>query len=196
MHQYLWLFRKLHIKKRQQLNISELHSLLTQKLWQGAITDVYSDTALTHPLCPPSLQTKPSTKLADLPGSVSLSHGLFHLRCWAGALAENQGEQYLAGEKSFPLLWKKGRLTTAALPAPLLLLPLSLRRNQLPLYHLPLWCRLYWGYGIILAIFNSTELLCLFLPFLPALHKTSWYLHSILRKKLDLLQHREVWKMS
>lgn len=27
-------------------------------------------------------------------------------------------------------------------------------------------------------------------------HKTSWYLHSILRKKLDLLQHREVWNMS
>lgn len=82
----------------------------------------------------PSLQTMPSTKHTDLPESVSLSHGWFHLHYWASAQAGKQGEQYLAGEKSFPSLCKNSMLTTAALPAHLLLPPLGRKHHHPPWY--------------------------------------------------------------
>lgn len=124
---------------------------LTQKLClqRLAVTDISSDFTLKHPLCPPKSAKLSIELLTCLKARVS--HGLFHWHCWAGALAGNQGEQYLAEEKGVPPLWKKSVLTTATLAAPLLLLPLTLRRNH---HHLPPWYWLYWGYGPILAILN------------------------------------------
>lgn len=181
MHQYLWLYRKLHIKKKNQPNTSKLHSPLTES-WQVATTDIYSATALTHPFCPPKSENKafrqtcwPAWKWVWATVCFICVAGLVP---WQG-IKENNTWQ---GRRASHCSEKKSVLTTTALPAPLLLLPLSLRRNQLPLYHLPVWCWLYWGHRTILATFNS-----LFLPFLPPLYKTRWYLHSILRKKLDLL---------
>lgn len=56
------------LKKASVQHTKTLLSVNTE-LWQVATTDIYSDTALTHPFCPPSLKTKPSTRVADLPGS-------------------------------------------------------------------------------------------------------------------------------
>lgn len=115
--------QKLH-RKRTSIQHSKIHFLLTQNLCpqQVGITDICQILPLATPSAPPSLQTKPSSKLADLSGSVSLSQGLFHLGCWASALAGNRGEQYLAGRgEGLPITVGKV-LTTAALPSPLLLL--------------------------------------------------------------------------
>lgn len=105
MHQYLWLDRELHIKKASaQLTKTSL-SASTEVM--ASSHHIYSDPALTHPLCPSKSANKALHQTCWPAWSVSWSQGLFHLRCWAGALAGNQGEQYLAGEKGFPLLRKK-----------------------------------------------------------------------------------------
>lgn len=114
MHQHLWLYRKLHIKKKHQPNISKLYSLLTQKLWQVAIPDIYSDTALTQPLWPPESANK-----------------AFHQTCWPACKCEFEPRFV-----SLVLLgWCPGRESRRTIPGRGEGLPIALEKKKKPVDH-------------------------------------------------------------
>lgn len=181
---YLWLYKKMHKAPTQRIENSLTWKLSLQQL---LITDVSSGITVSHPLCP-SKSAKLSTKLADLPKSVSEPRfvpltllgqcpgreprrtippwgegvpPLWKSVCWP---------QQLCLHLSFPHPQKKPSPSPTAV-----LTVLRIRANN----HHP-------------QLFPEV----LSLPFPPPLYPTTrWYLHSTLRKKLYLLQCREVWNL-
>lgn len=168
------LQKNAHSKKHQP-NISKLYSLLTEVMASSHHRHLLRDCSYTPSLapwvCKQSLPPNLLTCLEVWVWATVCFTCIAGLVPWQG-IKENNTWQ---GRRASHCSEKKRLLTTAALPAPLPLLPLSPIRNELPLYHLPLWCWLYWGYGIILAIFNSTGALSLFALPAPIVQNTaSW----------------------